>query len=233
MINHNNLRLFAYSNDKLINGNIRGLVMDFQGLGFNGILDEDPDKGRFYAENGLIYVVPYVDPWAWMNRTAVMTADSIIGTLEEKYGQTFPVCSTGGSMGGQEALIFCLYSSRDVVSCVVNCPVCDMEYHITEREDLPRTMLAAFGGAEDFDAELRSRSPYHVADRLPKIPYTVFHCEEDRAVNIDDHSVKLVERMRALGHDVTFIRVPGRGHCDLDGKAEKQYFDAVLSSFCD
>ena len=85
--------------------------------------------------------------------------------------------------------------------------------------------------AEDFDAELRSRSPYHVADRLPKIPYTVFHCEDDSAVNIDAHSVKFVERMRELGHDVTFVCVPGRGHCDLDDASEKLFAEAVLSSF--
>ncbi len=231
MINYDNLRLFAYSNDKLIKGEIRGIVVDFQGLGFNGIINEDTDKGRFYAENGLICVIPYVDPWAWMNRTAVRTADLIIGALEDRYGKKFPVCSTGGSMGGQEALIFCLYSSRDVVSCVTNCPVCDMEYHITERDDLPRTMLAAFGNADNFDEELLAHSPYHVADRMPKIPYTVFHCEEDRAVSIDAHSVKLVERMRTLGHDVTFIRVPGRGHCDLDDSSEKRFAEKVLSSF--
>ena len=231
MITYDKLRLFAYSNDRLINGEIRGLVVDFQGLGFNGIIEEDTENGRFYAERGLIYAIPYVDPWAWMNRVAVLTTDSIIGALEERYGKELPVCSTGGSMGGQEALIFCLCSSKNVVSCVANCPVCDMVFHITERDDLPRTMLAAFGGAEDFDVELRLRSPYHVADRLPKIPYTVFHCEEDRAVNIDAHSSKFVERMRELGHDVTFVRVPGRGHCDLGDASEKLFAEAVLSSF--
>lgn len=231
MITYDKLRLFAYSNDKLIKGDIRGLVVDFHGLGFNGILDEDPDDGLYFAERGIVYVIPYVDPWAWMNRVAVLTTDSIIGALEERYGKELPVCSTGGSMGGQEALIFCLYSSKNVVSCVANCPVCDMVFHITERDDLPRTMLAAFGGAEDFDAELRSRSPLHIADRLPKIPYTVFHCEEDSAVNIDAHSVKLVERMRELGHNVTFVRVPGRGHCDLDDASEKLFAETVLSSF--
>ena len=231
MITYDKLRLFAYSNDKLIKGDIRGLVVDFQGLGFNGILDEDPEDGLYFAERGIVYVIPYVDPWAWMNRVAVLTTDSIISALEERYGKKLRVCSTGGSMGGQEALIFCLYSSKNVVSCVANCPVCDMVFHITERDDLPRTMLAAFGGTEDFDAELRSRSPLHIADRLPKIPYTVFHCEDDSAVNIDAHSVKLVERMRELGHDVTFVRVPGRGHCDLDDASEKQFTEAVLSSF--
>ena len=57
--------------------------------------------------------------------------------------ENIPVVSTGGSMGGQSALVYCAYSKRTPVACVANCPVCDTVFHFTERPDLPRTLYSA------------------------------------------------------------------------------------------
>ncbi|MBQ7475182.1 MAG: prolyl oligopeptidase family serine peptidase [Clostridia bacterium] len=214
MINYENLRSFAYCNDRLVRGAPRGIVLSFGGLGFSEMYGEDTAEGKYFAGRNIIFAVPYLDPWAWMNRAAVLTTDRIVGALTAKYGE-LPVVSSGGSMGGQSALVYTRYAARTPAACVVNCPVCDMEYHLTERPDLPRTMFAAFSSPRPFDEELRSRSPLRLVNELPRVPYTVFHCDCDAAVNIDAHSRRFVAEMERAGHDVTFLTVPGRDHCDL------------------
>jgi hypothetical protein len=63
---------------------------------------------------------------------------------------------------------------------------------------------------------------------MPKIPYTIFHCEDDGAVNLEKHSAKFVEAMK--DNDITLIRVPLRGHCDLNPEAEIGYRNAILKA---
>ena len=136
-------------------------------------------------------------------------------------------------MGGQQALVFCAYSVHNIVGCVVICPVCDVPFHYTERNDLPRTFYSALTHYNmPFEDALVSVSPYHLcmAGRLPRIPYGFFHCDNDKAVNIDKHSVKMVERLKQQGYDVTYHVVHGKEHCDLDEKAQSLY-DTMLINF--
>ena len=191
IITYENLRSFAYSNDRLITGEIKGIVLNFFGLGGMTMYNSDPGDAIELAEKGVIYVVPYYDPWCWMNRQAVEYTDEIISVLCEKYGldSSVKVVSTGGSMGGLSALVYCAYAKITPCACVANCPVCDLLYHFTERPDLPRTLYSAFYLYEgDMDTALRSCSPLHLVDKMPRIPYTIFHCSGDMAVNLENHS---------------------------------------------
>ena len=114
---------------------------------------------------------------------------------------------------------------------MANCPACDLVYHYNERPDVPRTVYTAFLGYDGtLDDALRSCSPIHLAERMPRIPYTLFHCEMDDMVNIDAHSVRFVEIMNAFGHQAELIRVPHRGHCDLNAEANICWNKAVLSA---
>ena len=217
-INAKNLASFCYVNDKICKKPIRGIVVEFNGLGGTDMHWEETGTGRYYAERGILFVNPYTNPWAWMNPQAVDFTDEIIDVLCEMHGlpDTVPVVSTGGSMGGLACLVYAKYAKRTPVGCVANCPVCDLPFHYTERPDLPRSIYSAFryvdGTLED---ALKTASPLHLADSMPDIPYVIFHCEEDKSVNIAAHSEKFVDAMRGFGKNVTFIRVPGRGHCDL------------------
>ncbi|MBQ8344029.1 MAG: prolyl oligopeptidase family serine peptidase [Clostridia bacterium] len=229
IITYENLRSFAYSNDRLITGEIKGIVLNFFGLGGMTMYNSDPGDAIELAEKGVIYVVPYYDPWCWMNRQAVEYTDEIISVLCEKYGldSSVKVVSTGGSMGGLSALVYCAYAKITPCACVANCPVCDLPYHFTERPDLPRTLYSAFYLYEgDMDTALRSCSPLHLVDKMPKIPYTIFHCSGDMAVNLENHSEKLVKAMNNT-HKVDFIVVPKRGHCDLSANARLMYNQAI------
>ncbi|MBO4769381.1 MAG: prolyl oligopeptidase family serine peptidase [Clostridia bacterium] len=233
IINYKNLRSFAYSNDMLISGEIRGIVLDFFGLGGMAMFGQDPGDALEYARENIMYVVPYYNPWSWMNRQSVGFTDEIIGVLCEQYGldDTVRIVSSGGSMGGLASIVYCAYAKITPVACVSNCPVCDLVYHFDERPDLPRTIYSALGEYEcTLEEALRSCSPLHLADRLPHIPYTVFHCERDTAVLIEKHAIPFVREMEKE-HDITLVTVPLRGHCDLSADARVEYRRAIMRAF--
>ncbi len=240
IINYDNLRYFAYSNDKICKKPIKGVVLSFFGLGTMDTYQEDIPDGVFYAEKGILYVVPYNNPWAWMNRQAVDYTNEIVEVLVKQYDlpDNIPIVSSGGSMGGLSALVYMKYAKRTPIACVANCPVCDLVYHYDERFDLPRTLYSAFYNYDgDLEQALKTASPLHLASELPKVKYHIFHCDEDKAVNLQAHSEKFVKTMENLGYDITFDIVNGRGHCDLPEEMwqlYKQYcLDAIENCYTD
>ncbi|MBR6766887.1 MAG: prolyl oligopeptidase family serine peptidase [Clostridia bacterium] len=238
IISYENLRSFAYVNDRICTKPVKGIIISFFGLGNMSMFENETLEGEYYGEKGILYVVPYNNPWAWMNRQAAAYTDEIIDVLAEEYGlnKNIPIVSTGGSMGGQSALVYMVYAKRTPAACVVNCPVCDMPYHFTERPDLPRTIYSAvFNENSSFKEAVEAISPIHLTDRMPKVPYYIFHCDEDQAVNKQSHSDRLVAKMRDEGFCVTYDTVPGRGHCDLDYNMKKRFaryaVEAILREF--
>ena len=96
--------------------------------------------------------------------------------------------------------------------------------------DLPRTLYSAFGEYDgDMESALRTASPIHLVDRLPKIPYTIFHCEQDKMVNLEQHSVRFVQAMEKT-HQIRLSTVPGRAHCDLSPQARLDYVKEILQA---
>lgn len=219
-ITYENLRLFSYSNDKQIEGPIRGIVIHFTGMGCDDLFDGDLPEADYYTARNIVYLIPYGNPWAWMNRQQVELADQIIDIILDKYGlpEDLPIVSTGLSMGGQGALVYMVYSKRTPVACVANCPVCDMPFHYTERPDLPSSYYSAYLYEEGTMEEILPRfSPLHLAEagKMPDAAYTVFHCTEDKSVNKQLHSDRFVAAMEKAGHSVDYRIIPDRGHCDL------------------
>lgn len=233
LINIHNIKNFAYVNDDICKMPVSGIVISFFGLGGMDMYSKDTAEGEFYARRGILYVVPYNNPWAWMNRQAVAYTDEIIDVLMEKYSPEcdLPIVSTGGSMGGQSALIYTAYAKRKPVACVANCPVCDVVFHYTERPDLPRTLYSAlFNEQGSLDEALMSISPIHIIDKMPRSEYHIFHCDRDMTVNIDAHSRKFVAGLREKNFNCTFDVVPGRGHCDLTEDMVQQFTEYAVNA---
>ena len=65
---------------------------------------------------------------------------------------------------------------------------------------------------------------------MAKISYHLFHCGNDVSVNMRKHTEPFYQRMRELGHDITFDFVPDRKHCDLSYAAKKQYAQSALAA---
>jgi len=235
IINYENLRSFAYSNDKLIKGKIKGIAIDFFGLGCQAMYNEDTEVGKRLAEHNILFFVPYSNPWGWMNKQEIMLTDEIMDVLFEHYNldKDTPIVSTGGSMGGLCSLVYAYYAKRTPIACVSNCPVCDLPYHFTERVDLPRTLYSAFGDCEgEISQVLKEYSPYHLAEKMPDIKYTIFHCSGDTAVNIEKHSNKLVDKMKEYGKSITYHIIKDREHCDLGKEATEKYYQAIIDAIC-
>lgn len=233
IMTYETLRSFTYVNDAVCKKPIRGIVIAFFGLGNQTRHAVDPVEGEYYGEKGILYVYPYNNPWHWMNRQGVAYTDEIIDVLIEHYGlpADIPIVSTGGSMGGQSALTYMPYAKHTPVACVVNCPVCDSVFHFTERDDLPRTFYSAVYGFDGtLEEGLRSISPLHLVDKMPDVQYRVFHCTEDKAVNIDSHSRKFVAAMQAAGKDITLDVVEGRGHCALPLAMKQLYARYIVDA---
>ncbi|MBQ7975611.1 MAG: hypothetical protein IJ300_08010, partial [Clostridia bacterium] len=114
IITYETLNRFAYVNDKICKKPINGIAISFFGLGGMVMHDFDPPEGEYYAGKGILYVIPYNNPWAWMNKQAVAYTDEIIDVLIKQYelSEDIPIVSTGGSMGGLSALVYTAYSKR-------------------------------------------------------------------------------------------------------------------------
>ena len=230
IITMENLRSFAYCNGAICKKPIRGIVIFFPGLNKNTMYSEDTEVGISYAEMGILYLIPYQNPWAWMNRQNVALTDELLDVLVEGYGlpEDIPIVSTGRSMGGLSAVVYMAYAKRTPVGCVANCPVCDLPYHYTERPDLPRTLYSAFGSYEGtLEEALQSASPLHLVDRMPKgAVYHIFHCEEDQKVSKEMHSDRFVQKMLD-DHSVWYYTIPGHGHCDLSDEMWDKYYACI------
>ena len=234
IITYDNLRSFSYSNDMLVTGEIKGIVLAFTGLGGQKRFDEDPSEGTYFAERGLIYLYPYLNPWNWMNRQAVAFVDEIVDVIFDHFRlpADTPVVSTGGSMGGQSALVYMAYAKRTPVACVANCPVCDLLFHYSERPDLPRTLYSAFFDAEGtLEEALATASPLHLlkAGKMPYAKYTLFHCTADLLVNKEAHSDIFVDAAKDV-FPTTYYVVPDRGHCSLGEEMHAKYLEVISTS---
>ena len=226
---------FAYENGALLNGTPRGIVLQFIGLNGNTrMITEDPWEAQLYADRGILFVIPYINPWSWMNRASVKLTDGVVDCLFEKYAlpEGTPIVSTGGSMGGLCALTYAAYAKRTPAAVAANCPVCDLPYHYTERDDLPRTLLSAFGEyGLPLDEAMKTASPLHLAEKMPDVPYFIAHCEKDQAVNKEKHSDRLVALLKKT-RDVSYCEVPERGHCDLAPEAKELWYGFIFKA-CD
>ncbi len=233
VIDFQNIRSFAYVNDRVCVRPVKGIILNFFGLGNATMYQNDTMDGEYYGACGLLYIVPYLNPWAWMNRAAVHITDEIVEAVSEGLGlENLPVVSSGGSMGGLSAIVYTAYAKRTPALCVANCPVCDAVFHYGERPDLPRTMYSALCGYEGtLEEALESISPLHLVGKLPHIPYRILHCDEDRAVAIDRHSLPFAEKMRAAGYDISLEIVHGRGHCDLGLAGHRSFAAHILGFF--
>ena len=232
IINYENLRNFAYCNDHLIKGEVKGIVLEFCGFNTVTFHSSDNASGREYASKGIIYVIPYYNPWCFMNRATVKYTDEIVEVLVNKYnlGKNAKIVSTGFSMGALGALVYSVYAKITPCACIANSPVCDLVYHYENRPGVARALYGSFYEYDcDWYSALRSSSPLHLIDKMPNIPYTIFHCESDTTLNIDVHSTRLVNAMQGL--NVNYIKVPFREHCDLSGEAKVEYDNAVLKAF--
>jgi dipeptidyl aminopeptidase/acylaminoacyl peptidase len=217
MMDETTLRQVAWIGDQFVIGAVRGVILVFHGLGSIGLRSGPGFEEQEWAANGGLVVVPYYGPWSWMNRSSRASIDQLVLSVYEHFelAADIPLIVTGGSMGGQGALIYTRYSPHRIAACLAQYPVCDLEYHFTERPDLPTTMRYAY---RDYPGDLASalveHSPLKQVGAMPDIPYLVVHGDKDLAVNKERHSDRFVAEMRRHGRNIDYLEVPGMGHAN-------------------
>ena len=225
-----NLTQFASIQDEGLEQPVKAVLLHFHGLGYVDMAFPMSDFERELARCGILTVYPYYGAWSWMNDVAVRLVDRLVQLIYEKYqvDQRAPLLSSGGSMGGLSALVYTRYAQHCPAACLANCPVCDLPYHYTERDDLPRTLYNAFGHYNGtLDQAMRSASPLHLAEQMPDIPYLILHTDADQMVNKQMHSDRFVEKLRK-GHQVTYVEMTGTSHCAMTPEAFAQYREFIM-----
>jgi len=233
IINYENLKRFAYTNEKICKKPIKGVVISFFGCGatFASVNDEPP-IGKRMAEMGILYVTPHNNPWCFMNSQAQDLTNQVIDVLFEHYAlpEDTPIVYSGGSMGGQSALMYSIYSKRKPVACVVNCPVCDVLDKYENDEDFGRICYSAVYHEDGpIEEALKKISPVYNVDKLPKTKYYVFHCDKDDLIDIKINSDVLVEKMKD-DFDITYHVVHGMGHVQLSPEMQELYDNYIINS---
>ena len=218
--NISEIKKYCRANWEYIEGPIRSVVVEFQGLNrLEYLVQPSCQLELELASENILYVIPYTDPWGWMNETQAQYTDWLLERLFEllSIDRNVPVISTGYSMGGLGALMYPVFSRHNVSACMANSPVCDLVSHFTERDDLPRTLMSAFmsypGGLE---AGLESRSPIHQIDRLKQIPYFIVAGWKDTDVSIKNHSQRLTALMQERGMTLTYYALPTMIHWKIN-----------------
>jgi dipeptidyl aminopeptidase/acylaminoacyl peptidase len=224
----------AWIGEQFCLGETRAVIVNFHGLG-GGIKNGPSYEEQEWGDSGGLVVFPYYGPWSWMNRSARAFVDRLICSVYQQYkiDSSVPLIIAGGSMGGQAALLYTRYSSHPIAACFANFPVCDVEYHFTERPDLPVTMRYAYRDYPGTFAEaLIEHSPLRQVDAMPAIPYLVIHGDKDLAVNKEKHSDRFVAEMRKAGRDIQYLEVPGMGHgSNTPFRATRAQIDFVKGFF--
>jgi dipeptidyl aminopeptidase/acylaminoacyl peptidase len=211
------IKQVSWVGEEYVRGGIRGLVLSFHGLG-GGLKGEPSTVELEWARAGGLVVYPYYGPWSWMNRQARRMVDELVEAVYAQYRlpATAPLISTGGSMGGLSSLLYTRYAARPVKACLAVFPVCDLEFHFSERADLPPTILNAFlGYPESRQQLLAEHSPLAQVPAMPDIPYLFIHGDKDAAVSKAHHSDRMVAAMRQRKMDVQYLEVPGMTHGGL------------------
>ncbi len=241
-INFDTLSYYTRNNLNYVEGDIKGIVMEFPGLGGSSCLGGLVGMGEYssdFAKNcgkqGILVMYMYCGPWSWGNKGVVRMADLVIDALIEHYDlpADIPVVSTGGSMGGLGALMFTNGSRHNIVSCMAACPCYDIlgEYRSFEvLKEFPRTYLSAIASYDmPLNDALKTITPQENISTLPKVPYYIVCNVEDECFD-DEGMAVFVQKMKDAGHDVTFKVLPGTKHGSFTDEERVSYRNFITSS---
>ena len=223
-INPETLKLYANTNEDYLVTPVKGVVIEFPGLGGGSCLGGTMDRMSYhwqhaqdFAKNGIILAYLFPGPWSWGNKGAIRMADAVVAAIAKKYdlGEKFPLVACGGSMGGMGCLLYSAGSSYELTAVAAACPGVDSIAAYDVLPDFPRTYFSA-AAVYDMDIEeaLKQISPKEKINEMPIIPYFICSDGEDECFP-EEQINSYVESLRARGAQVEYIPQPNLKHGDF------------------
>lgn len=220
-INPETLHLYANTNEAFLQGRVRGILLEYPGLGGDSCLgglmafgDYEYDHAKKLAAKGIVQAYLFPGPWSWGNKAAVRYGDAVARAIAKKYdlGEDFPLAVCGGSMGGLAALMYAATSTLKLSACAAHCPCIDVADRLDVLPEFPRTYIsAAFAYDLPVEEALQAFSPAANIERLPDIPYFIANDGADELFP-EEQCDAYVEALRSRGLSVEYAPQPGLTH---------------------
>ena len=220
-INRDTISSYANTNETLLQGQIRGIILELPGLGGGSCLGGSMQLEEYrspqavsYAEDGIIMAYMRPGPWSWGNCGSMRMTEAVAQALLQKYdlAADTPVVVCGGSMGGLGALNFAAHTGLSLRGVAAACPCVDVFGSFDKHPEFPCTLISA-AACYDMPLEeaLKRFSPVENVDRMPKVPY--FICSDgDDTLCPEEQCDQYVETLKSRGHSVIYHRQPGLEH---------------------
>ncbi len=236
MINKDTYLSFANTNEEHIVLPIKGIVVEFPGLGGSSCLGGSIDMKSYsdehtidYGQNGIIAAYVFPGPWSWGNRGAIRIADAVVDAIMEKYNlkADMPIVVCGGSMGGLGALMYAIHSRFKVAMVAAACPCIDALDRMGAHPEFPRTYISAVASYDmELEDGLKEISPIYRIPDMPKTAYFICSDAEDE-VFPEAQCDLFVEKLKEAGHDVEYYKQPGKRHGEFYPEIRQKLYDAM------
>ncbi len=238
-INKDTYQLYAKTNEALIDGKVKGIILEFPGLGggscLGGTLDMgtyDGDYAKMCASEGIILAYIFPGPWSWMNKGAVRITDAVVDAIREKHNldKNKPIGLSGGSMGGLGALIYSVETKNKISAVCAACPCVDVLDRFMCKETFPRTFISAVADYDmSMENALKTISPMHRMDDFKNIPYFITNSCDDE-VFPEKLLDSFVEKMIDKGHNVEYRKMPGKKHGEFFPEIKDEFYEFAIHS---
>ncbi len=237
-INRDTYHLYANTNEACLTLPLRGIILEFPGLGGGSCLGGSMEMGSYadhraqdFGKHGILLAYLFPGPWSWGNAGAVRMADAVIDAIFDKYGvQSLPLAACGGSMGGLGALIFAADTRHVPCAIASACPCVDVPALLDCRDDIPRTFISAIASYDlSLEDALRAISPAH---RIADMPHAQYYICSDGNDALFPQALcdAYVQNMRLAGHTVDYDCQPGLGHGDFTPNVRQKLHDALKNA---
>lgn len=220
-INKDTLHFYINSNEPFLTTPVKGVVLEFPGLGgsscLGGCIDMgvyDTDFSRDFGKNGILLAYLFPGPWSWANKGAVRMANAVVSAIKDKYDlpDDAPLAVCGGSMGGLGALIYSLRSAHNITCVAAACPGVNVMTSYNCKELVPRSYFSA-AAVYDMPIEdaLKDFSPWEHVEEMKNIPYFICSDVDDELFPVAECD-EYVEMLRKRGLSVEYYRQEHCGH---------------------
>lgn len=239
IINKDTYLYYANTNEEHLTLPVKGIVVEFPGLGGGSCLGGLLDRGSYsteytadFGKNGILTAYVFPGPWSWGNAGAVRMADAVIDSLAEKYalGSNFPVAVCGGSMGGLGALLYAADSKYTVRIAAVACPCVDVLDRMYCHPDFPRTYVSAVAAYDkNLEDALKDISPIARISDMPDTLYFICSNADDELFP-ENQCDLYVEKLMQAGYKVEYHKQPNTQHGEFLPEVRDKLHDEIKNA---